>query len=276
MESAMDARYEQLLNGLLDPRLDEQLELRFQPVVGCRALCGVGVEALLRWCHPQLGWVSPEEFIAIAEQHALMRRLTLWVIKTSFNYLQRWLRQGMCVELSMNVSMLDLESNYLLAALRAAAEHSGVPPAQVIIELTETAGVQNPVFALRQVKRIQRQGFHVALDDFGSGHAGLLQLAALPVNRVKIDRCIVQACEGSWQHQRVLIGLIEIAHQLGVDVVAEGVENAQVQALLNANGCDYVQGYFIASPLTVEEFKPWYQQQIKTHPKVRCAYKGKG
>ena len=254
--------YELMLAGLLADELEQQLELRFQPLraVASQAL---SVEALLRWCHPTLGWVPPEQFIQVAEQHMLMRRLTLWVINHSFRCLRAWQLAALDIHLSLNISAHDLQSDYLVGALCAATQGHLIAPGHVTLEVTETLPIECYQRAAACVDQLHGLGFKVALDDFGSGYANMQQLAALPVNRIKLDKSLVQSSAGSPKHRHFVRSLVQMAHQLGIDVVAEGVETVNECGVLEACGADYLQGYFIATPLQVEDVHKWYVEQVE-------------
>lgn len=254
-------RHELMLAGLLADDLEQQLELRFQPLLAVEGHA-LSVEALLRWCHPALGWIPPEQFIHVAEQHMLMRRLTLWVINQSFRCLQAWRLATIDVHLSLNVSAHDLQSDYLISALINATNRYAVAPARVTLEVTETLPIECYQQAAACVNHLHTLGFKVALDDFGSGYANMQQLASLPVNRIKLDRSLVQSSAESTKHQHLVRSLVHMVHELGIDVVAEGVETCSEYGVLEACGADYLQGYFIAIPLQVEEVQKWYVEQV--------------
>ena len=253
---------ELILAGLLAEELEQQLELRFQPL---RAVEGrlLSVEALLRWCHPALGWVPPEQFIQVAEQHMLMRRLTLWVISNSFRCLQTWQLAELDMHLSLNISAHDLQSDYLVNALQAATQSYLIAPARVTLEVTETLPIHCYQRAAARVNQLHKLGFKVALDDFGAGYANMQQLASLPVNRIKLDKSLVQSSAASLKHRHLVRSLVQMAHQIGIDVVAEGVETRSECGVLEACGADYLQGYFIATPLQVAEVQRWYVEQVE-------------
>lgn len=260
----MTARYEEILSGLLDVQLLQQLELRFQPLLAIHGRPTLAVEALLRWCHPRLGWVSPQEFIQVAEQHGLMRTLTTWVIDASLLALGYWREQGIRVQLSLNVSAQDIESEYLIETLASALAHAGIEAGSITLEVTETMPLRCHHRAAKQVRLLRNLGFNVALDDFGSGYADIRQLAALPVNRVKIDRSLISVLDQAKPQAGLIQSLVNMVHELGLDVVAEGVESQQACTMLRECGCDYMQGFYISVPLTATEVLPWYRRKLKS------------
>lgn len=262
LATGLPIAFELMLAGLLADELEQQLELRFQPLLALESH-SLSVEALLRWCHPSLGWVPPEQFIQVAEQHMLMRRLTVWVINQSFRCLRTWQLAALDVHLSLNISAHDLHSDYLVGALTAATQCNLIAPANVTLEVTETLPIHCSQRAVACVNQLQALGFKVALDDFGAGYANMQQLAALPVDRIKLDKSLVQSSAASVKHRHLVRSLVEMVHQLGIEVVAEGVETFSEYGVLEACGADYLQGYFIATPLHVEEVQEWYLEQIE-------------
>lgn len=257
---ARQVNQEQILTGLLVEDLEQRLELRFQPLLAVKQPHAFAVEALLRWCHPTLGWVPPTQFVQVAEQYMLMRRLTVWVIQQSFRCLQAWDKTQVDVQLSLNISAHDLQSDYLVQTLNIASQKYQVEPAKVTLEVTETLPVHCQHAAKASVLELHQLGFKVALDDFGTGYANMQQLTALPVNRIKLDRSLIQYSPDSAKQQHVLRSLVRMAHELGLDVVAEGVETSREYDVLKECGCDYLQGYFIAMALDEEELQQWWQR----------------
>lgn len=257
---APQVNQEQILAGLLVADLEQQLELRFQPLLAVNQPPALAVEALLRWCHPALGWVPPTQFVQIAEQYMLMRRLTIWVIEQSFRCLQAWRQTHLDVQLSLNISAHDLQSNYLVQTLTSASQTYQIEPTSITLEVTETLPVQSRALAQSCVLQLLRLGFKVALDDFGSGYANMQQLTMLPVNRIKLDRSLIQYSPDSVRQQHVLRSLVRMAHDMGIDVVAEGVETSREYHVLKECGCDYLQGFFIAMALSEEELQQWWQR----------------
>ncbi|RUO32141.1 hypothetical protein CWE12_03895 [Aliidiomarina sedimenti] len=268
-------RQECIVSTLRRADFDQEFSLVFQPQMDGRNDRLYAVEALLRWYSPTLGSVSAAEFIPLAEQYGVIHRITLWVIRQSVAYLLKWRQLGFRVQLAINISVLDLEHPYLLRELTRAVVMDGLEPAQLTLEVTETAPMRDPALAAQHVTELIAAGFKVALDDFGSGHAHLMQLGQLPVSEVKLDRSLIQALEaevksaagtgkrkdqgrGWWM---MLKSVIELAHSLGLQVVAEGVEDAQIKRLLQQAGCDYLQGYYFSKPLTEADFLRWLSQQ---------------
>ena len=258
---ALTTRQRALLLALNNPAVVNEFTLYFQPLLACDRQVLPGVEALIRWRHPKFGWVSPAEFIPLAEQQGVIKPITTWVIQTAITTLSRWTAQGIELCISVNVSAVDVEQGYLLELLLSELGRCQLRVDQIALEVTETMPFRSELSAIHAVQALRGAGFSVALDDFGSGHAGLRQLGTLPVSRLKIDRSWVQSAHSQAHWQRLLRGVVSMAHELGLDVVAEGVDNAQTCLVLEECGCDYLQGYYFASPLSEQGLLSWLQHQ---------------
>lgn len=252
-------RQRQLLRALSDAHVSNDFELHFQPLLTSDGTCLLGVEALLRWHSQEYGWVSPAEFIPLAERFEAIQPITLWVIKTAVATLARWQRQGLKLHMSLNVSVLDLEGGYLLDTLLPELQAHQLTADTITLEVTETMAIRCNQHAASRVAELREAGFNVALDDFGSGFADLRQLLTLPVNRVKIDRSLVQSVAEQENWKQMLFGVVSMAHKLGLDVVAEGVDSAHACLALQECGCDYLQGFYLARPLSEAELLRWLQ-----------------
>lgn len=257
----LTGRQNALLLALSEPDVVDQYKLYFQPLLACDQQVLPCVEALIRWHSPTLGWVSPVEFIPLAEQQGLIQPITTWVIQTATATLARWAAQGLELSVAVNVSAIDVEQGYLLDLLLVELKRHDLNVDKVVIEVTETMSFSSAQKARHEVQVLRGAGFSVALDDFGSGHADLRQLGTLPINRLKIDRSWVQSVQSQEHWQRLLRGVVSMAHELGLDVVAEGVDSAQACLLLEECGCDYLQGYYLASPLPERSLIRWLQHQ---------------
>lgn len=255
----LSRRQRQLLQALSDTNVVNDFELHFQPLLTSDGACLLGVEALLRWHSPEHGWVSPAEFIPLAERYQVIQPITLWVIKTAIATLARWQQQGLALHMSLNVSVLDLEGGYLLEVLLPQLRHYQLRAETITLEVTETMAIRCHHQAARRVAELREAGFNVALDDFGSGFADLRQLVTLPVNRLKIDRSLVQSVADQENWKQMLLGVVSMAHKLGLEVVAEGVDSARACLVLQECGCDYLQGFYLARPLSETELLRWLQ-----------------
>jgi diguanylate cyclase (GGDEF)-like protein len=243
---------------------NDQLSLVYQPLVTMAARSVRSLEALVRWTHPQLGPISPGEFVPLAERTGGSRRLTDWVLKTAIRQMGEWREQGLDMQLAVNLSapdILDPElGDQILALLRAHQVH----PTSLLLEITESAVMLDPQGAARNMQLLRIAGVRFAIDDFGTGHSSLSQLALLPVDELKIDRSLIsQAVNGN---VTIVSSTIELGHSMGLKVVAEGVEDAEAWGLLRRLGCDFAQGYLISRPLPLEQVAPFVRQANQLLP----------
>jgi diguanylate cyclase (GGDEF)-like protein len=242
----------------------DQLSLVYQPLVTMAARSVRSLEALVRWTHPQLGPVSPGEFVPLAERTGGSHRLTAWVLKTAIRQMGEWREQGLDVQLAVNLSAPDILDpklgEQILALLRAHSVH----PTSLLLEITESAVMRDPQGAARNMQLLRIAGVRFAIDDFGTGHSSLSQLSLLPVDELKIDRSLIsQAVNGA---VTILTSTIELGHTMGLKVVAEGVEDAEAWSMLRRLGCDFAQGYLISPPLPVAQVAPFVRQANQLLP----------
>ena len=230
----------------------DEFHLHYQPLVGRRGEIE-SLEALLRWDNGALGSVSPGEFIPIAEEAGLIGAVGRWVARETCRQGSEWLASGMDVpRLAINASGLQLVDAGFSAMIRAALDDFAFPPEKLEIEVTETAMVDHLERALEQILDLRQLGIRFAIDDFGTGYSSLNQLRTLPVDSVKIDRSFIKDLTESSSDTATLVrGIIGLAHDLQLEVVAEGVETQQQLALLWSLGCDIIQGFYLYRPLTV-------------------------
>ena len=253
----------------LRPAIDTgQLRLHFQPTVELRTGRPVRFEALLRWQHPELGLLPPSAFLPQAERTALMRSLTDWVLGEALRRCAGWRAAGWDVAVAVNVtpgSLLELDFPARVIGLLAA---EGLPGTALEIEVTETAVMVEPDRAVSALRELRRAGITVAIDDFGAGYTSLSYLKALPVDRLKIDRGFVTDLVDSPADEAVTRAVIQLSHDLGLAVVAEGVETAAVQRRLRELGCDEAQGYLLAQPMDSAAVLPWLAASTATTLRV--------
>ncbi len=239
---------------------DEELELWYQPIVEIASGRLLGIEALARWNHPVRGFVSPDLFVAIAEQGGLVRRLDQWVLRRATADLHE-LRVGDHVApdvyVSVNVSALHLAQGDLWSAVSEAAWLSDLPPGCLCLEVTETAVMAEPATASAVLKRLAEGGFSVALDDFGTGYSSLAYLRSLPVSRVKIDRSFVIDAADGVIDRAICASVVALCSQLGIQAIAEGVETQAQYDMLRELGCPAGQGYLWAKPMPKEDLVAW-------------------
>jgi diguanylate cyclase (GGDEF)-like protein len=237
----------------------DELRLAFQPKVDCRTRDLYGVEALVRWQHPELGLLMPDSFVGAIEQAGGIAHLTRWVLRESVARAAAWRDQGVRVTIAANISVDDLTDEYLPYYLLDLVKRHSVPPTLVTLEVTESAMMYNVHKSLAVVSCIHELGFRIAVDDFGTGQSALTQLKRLPVDELKIDKSFVQGLNDR-RDEAIVRATIDLAHQLGLSVVAEGVEDEETLERLAALGCEYAQGYHIGKPLPPQDFLAWLSQ----------------
>ncbi|MBX9934880.1 MAG: sensor domain-containing phosphodiesterase [Methylobacterium sp.] len=259
-QDALHRRRFDLLNGF-GQALEEasQLSLVFQPRVALNTGLCLGAEALLRWTHPELGSVSPGEFIPLIERMSLAKPTTTWVLDTALTQLAAWLSHGMDLILSVNVSAGNLNEADLVDRIMGLLARHGIPPYRLELEVTESAVMEDAGHALEQLQRLSAAGIRLAIDDFGTGYSSLSYLQALPFDVVKIDRSFVAGCAEDARQRSLVATMITLSHDLGYRVVAEGIETQETADLILGMGCDESQGYFFGRPMKAEEFEFWYR-----------------
>jgi diguanylate cyclase (GGDEF)-like protein len=234
-----------------------ELRLYLQPKLALEDRRVVGAEALVRWQHPQRGLVPPLQFIPFAEQTGFIRQLTMWVFEEAARHSQTLADEGLHLPLSVNLStrdLLDLDLPQKFAALLA---RHGVPAAAFCLEITESAIMDDPQRALATLDALSAMGFKLSIDDFGTGYSSLAYLKRLPVDELKIDQSFVRNMHRDRDDEMIVRSTIDLAHNLGITVVAEGVETAEAWNLLRDLKCDQAQGYHMGRPMPVSEFSGW-------------------
>ncbi len=246
------------LLGEVRPALERgEFTLFYQPQIALRTGRVTGVEALLRWRHPRQGMIPPLQFISLIEQTALVGPLTLHVIDLALRQSTRWRQAGLQLGMSVNLSARNLHDPELPEQIASALERHGVPAAALTVEVTESAAMTDPATAVGVLEALRALGVGVSIDDFGSGNASIAYLAKLPVGELKIDRSFVTPMCESAREEAIVRTTIDLARHLGLHVVAEGIETAEVCERLAEMGCDAGQGYLISRPAPAEELTPW-------------------
>ncbi len=236
---------------------DHQLRLYLQPKINLHTGLVLGAEALVRWEHPTRGLVPPMNFIPFAEQTGFVRVLTHWMIEQVTAHSERLREAGQPMKLALNLSTRDLIDPELPNKVETALLRHRVPPAMLILEITESAIMDDPQRALGTLNRLHALGVKLSIDDFGTGYSSLAYLKQLPVDELKIDKSFVMNMQDDLQDAKIVRSTIDLAHNLGLTVVAEGVENIKSWKLLEALKCDEVQGYYVPKPMPAEAFAAW-------------------
>ncbi|MFL6696029.1 MAG: putative bifunctional diguanylate cyclase/phosphodiesterase, partial [Vitreoscilla sp.] len=259
-DPAIDATSAQTLTLISELRqaVDRgELRLYLQPKLALEDRRIVGAEALVRWQHPQRGLVPPIQFIPFAEQTGFIRHLTMWVFEEAARHWLTLSDEGLQLCLSVNLStrdLLDLDLPHKFAALLA---HHGVPASALCLEITESAIMDDPQRALATLDALSAMGFKLSIDDFGTGYSSLAYLKRLPVDELKIDQSFVSHMQSDRDDEMIVRSTIDLAHNLGITVVAEGVETAEAWNLLRELKCDQAQGFHMGRPMPVSEFSAW-------------------
>jgi EAL domain-containing protein (putative c-di-GMP-specific phosphodiesterase class I)/GGDEF domain-containing protein len=229
--------------------IDDQLFLMYQPKVRLANGSISGVEALVRWTHPKLGLVQPDEFIPVAERTGLIFPLTLWVLHRSLMQCRAWKRFGLDLRVAVNLSMLNLSAPELPEQITGLLRACEISPDKLELEITESAVMDDPSRALRTLNQIRNLGVRLAIDDFGTGYSSLAYLSRLPVTTIKIDKSFIRNLTTNRENAVIVKSIIDLAHNLELNVVAEGVETRATKELLVDFHCDEAQGYYIGRPV---------------------------
>lgn len=228
-----------------------ELALCFQPQFKAKSSCPSGVEALLRWHHPVDGMITPDRFIPVAEETGLIVPIGEWVLVNACREMKRWIDAGLQpVRMAVNVSARQLRRRDFCETVAGVLAETGLPAELLELEITESSVMENPEEAIDILQRIGRMGVSLAIDDFGTGYSSLAYLKLFPIDHLKIDRSFVRDIEFDLNDRAIAFGTIALAHSLGLNVIAEGVETEDQLDLLRSNGCDEVQGYLFSKPLS--------------------------
>jgi len=247
----------ELQNDLRHALQRGEMSLHYQPKIDGQDGQICGVEALLRWNHPQHGMVSPMVFIALAERFGLIGQLGNWVIDEACRQIAEWKRSGAHIRVAINISAHQLRDNSLVTRIEQALTRHGVPASQLLCEITETVAMEDMKATQRCFDGLARIGVFLSIDDFGSGYSSLNYLRQLPARQLKIDRSFVKDLEFSEDARSVVNAVVKLAHALNLRVVAEGVETAAQRDILLAMHCDELQGYFFARPMAADALLAW-------------------
>ncbi|MBU0909381.1 MAG: EAL domain-containing protein [Proteobacteria bacterium] len=246
------------LMGELRQAIDnDELLLHFQPKININSNIVSGVEALVRWQHPQHGFMPPDEFIPLAERTGLIKPLSIWVLKHAIEQAVKWhdahLKLGIAINLSPS-TLLDTELPDVITGTLASCS---LPPHYITFEITEGSIIKDPERALEILTRLDKMGIRISIDDFGTGYSSLAYLKRMPASEVKIDKSFVLDMLVDENDAAIVQATIDLAHNLGMKVVAEGVENKETAERLKELGCDILQGYYFSKPLAADNFLAW-------------------
>ena len=242
---------------------NDELGLLYQPIVEVNGGRIVGVEALLRWQHPDLGTVAPAQFIPIAEATGLIVAIGRWVLTTACAQSVAWRRDGLpplCI--AVNLSARQFADENLLKDIAGALEESGMRPELLELELTESMVIQNPEKAIKVLAAIKQMGVRLAIADFGVGYASLAHIKRFPIDTLKVDRSFIRDLTENAEDRSITEAIIAMGKTLSLTVVAEGVETREQQAFLSDHACDAMQGFYFSKPIPHDEFASFMRQRI--------------
>lgn len=233
------------LRGALE---HDKLELYYQPQVDMKTKEVVGVEVLLRWFHPVQGFIPPDQFIPMAEQNGLMKKLTMWVIEKALQQSKKWYEEGLDLHISVNLSASDLQDLHLSDNVQRLLYKYNIDPQTLTLEITESFIMSDPARAMETLKNLSSMGIKLSIDDFGTGYSSLAYLKHLPVDEIKVDKSFVMDMIEDKNDEIIVRTVINLAHNLGLLVVAEGIESKEVWDKLASLDCNTAQGsWFIES-----------------------------
>lgn len=252
-----------LLSELRNAIERDELVIFYQPKVSLATGNVIGAEALLRWNHPERGFMPPDQFIPFAEQTGFITQITRWVLRNAFEQCSAWRRQGRTLNLAVNLSARDLHTPDLVNYIQQQMTEHAVRPEWITLEVTESAVMNDPPRALATLEALHKMGIQLSIDDFGTGYSSFSYLKKMPVDEIKIDKSFVIGMLTDADDATIVRTVIDLGHNLGLKVTAEGTENEGVLRALAVLKCDLAQGYHISRPLPPEKFETWLDQYVR-------------
>jgi EAL domain-containing protein (putative c-di-GMP-specific phosphodiesterase class I) len=260
---------QKLESGLRHAIQRQELQLHYQPIVSLSTGAVAGVEALIRWQHPTLGLVLPDEFISIAEESGLIVPIGQWVLREACRQAKAWQDAGLpSVRLAVNISAVELRSREFVAGVRTILTQTLFDPRSLELELTETFLMQDSKSTALVLSAIKELGVQLALDDFGTGYSSLSYMRRFPIDTLKVDRSFVRDLTMDASDASVVSAVINMGKSLHMRVVAEGVEAPDQLAFLKEHGCSEAQGYYFSRPLEAPEFADWMRHSAAENTSV--------
>jgi diguanylate cyclase (GGDEF)-like protein len=254
-----------LLSDLRSAVKSSELQMWLQPKIHLQNMQGYGFEALVRWQHPQRGFISPAEFVPFAESTGYIGVITEWMLHQALSTLASWKESYPAQTIAVNVSTFDLRDPHFPERVKSLISHYAVDPKLLKIEITESGIMEDPASVIVLLHSLRETGIQLSIDDFGTGHSSLAYLQRLPVNELKIDRSFVIDIDQEPATQRLVKTIIEMGHGLGLSVIAEGIETQAERDTLLSLGCDAMQGYFASKPLHGVKLQEWLDK-VRDYP----------
>lgn len=254
----------QLNNALRNALKNSEFSLLYQPQISMKTAKVIGAEALLRWNNPELGAISPAEFIPLAEENALILPIGEWVLRTAIQQMNEW-RERFHPEMVMavNLSAVQFRHADIVNTVISILEQVGLPPEYLELELTESMSMHDPNIAIMTMNQLHEHGIRMSIDDFGTGYSSLSYLKQFKIYKLKIDQSFVRDIQNDADDKAIVSAIINMAHSLGFHTIAEGVESADQLEFLREQGCDEVQGYYYSKPLTPEDFQTFLESRAE-------------
>ena len=259
-----------LISGLRYAIEENQLFMQYQPIINLKNNELVAAEALLRWNHPQHGQVMPDEIIPIAEQTGMINPITYWIIDTTSQYCKHLKQLDVDIKVAINLSIYNLQDSKFIENVKEIINRNNIMGSKFIMEVTESVMMTNPRKVIKVLSQLDEMGIEIAVDDFGTGYSSLSYLKQLPISRLKIDKSFIMDMKNNDNDAIIVRSTIDLAHNLGMQVVGEGIEDLDSQQLLDMLGCEYGQGYYISKPLSQDDFEQW----LKTKELLRVTDNG--
>jgi len=236
---------------------NNDLFLVYQPKMNIKTGVVSGVEALLRWQHPEAGLIPPNDFIPMAEKSSVIKPLTVWVLNNALRQAAAFASSGIDITIAVNISASSLRDDSLVGYTKMLLQKNNIDPSRLIMEITESAMMKDPVMALNLLHQLSRLGVQISIDDYGTGYSSLAYLKRMPVNEMKIDRTFIKDMATDEDDRSIVDTTINMGHNFGLRVVAEGVEDRETVELLNKMGIDQVQGFYYGRPMPIGELYDW-------------------
>ncbi len=238
---------------------NDELRLYYQPKIDFKTGNVAEVEALVRWQHPRFGLMTPDHFIALSEHTGLIRPLTLWVIREALSTCHQWHKMGHKLKVAVNLSTHNLHDPQLTKHIQQACNERGIETSYLVLEITESAVMSDPISAMKVLGELSAMGINLSIDDFGTGYSSLAYLKQLPMDEIKIDKSFVMDMINDKDDYIIVRSTIDLAHNMGRKVIAEGVESPEIWNALDKLGCDMAQGNYISMPKSTDDFSQWLQ-----------------
>ncbi|TNF92130.1 MAG: bifunctional diguanylate cyclase/phosphodiesterase [Gammaproteobacteria bacterium] len=251
-----------VISDLRNAILQSKLELYFQPKLDIKTHTVIGAEALLRWNHPEFGYINPERIVDIAETEGFINELTIWTLIHAVQQCSSWHKQGYMISVAVNLSLSNLYHETFAQDVLEILQKYDLDSQYLTLEITENSMMAHPIRSIKILNRLHNMGIKLSVDDFGTGFSSLSYLKKLPVDELKIDKSFVMDMTKDDSDRVIVHSTIELGHNLGLSVVAEGIENDLTKSILEAIQCDYAQGYLFSKPLDSKAFILWLQDNM--------------